>query len=696
MAKFLMEIGTEEMPARFLSGLIVNLKYLFESSLKERDIGFKSVKTFATPRRLVVYIEDIAEYQEKKVKKIVGPPLSIAKDDEGNYTKAAIGFARSQGVNIEDLFEEQTQKGVYVAVKKETGGNKVYDILSDIVVDIISKLHFPKRMKWEASGFLFGRPIRWILSLFDNRVVEFEVASIKSSNITYGHRVMGKGPFRVSSCEEYFEIIRDKGKVVLDPKKRLSIIKEVGDEEAKKRGGRVIWDEKLIEEVIGLVEYPLPLIGEFDSKFLELPKEVLLTSIKTHQKSFGIEDKEGKLLPFFLCTLNIEPKNLDLVKKGWERVLRARLEDARFFWEVDSKTSLDDWLQELDRVVFLGPLGSMGDKVRRLEKMCEFLAETLAPSIKGDVKRAAQLSKVDLVSEMVGEFDDLQGIMGGIYARKKGEGEIVCDAIYEHYLPTGIDSPLPKTTGGSILSIADKMDNIVGCFGLDMIPTGAQDPHGMRRQVLGIIRIILDREFKFSLFEAFSLGYDLYGDINWKNTKEETIQKLKEFVAARLKGYFSSLGYDTKMIDAAIGAGIHDIYLLKKRLDGLLLFSKEDGFEKAVLTFKRADNIIRKQGLSMEGELTGEFYMDKMEEEEEKRLAQAILDLDKKWDDMYKKEDFKGLFMLLYDLRGVVDDFFDKVMVMCDDPVLRRNRLNLLYALTKKLSTLADFSALQI
>ncbi len=696
MAKFLLEVGTEEMPARFLPGLIQNTKELFEKVLREMDIDFDKIDSFATPRRIIVKIEGLSEFQNKKELKVIGPPVNIAKDEQGNFTKAGLGFAKSQGVELDDLYEEQTPKGKYIAVVKETGGNKVIDLLPSICMEIISKLHFPKRMKWEDTGFLFGRPIRWILAMLDSEVIKFNMASVESNNFTYGHRVMGPGPFEVPSCDEYFDIIREKGKVVVDPDLRLSIVKQIGDNEAKKRGGRVIWDDELLGEVINLVEYPLPLIGEFHEKFLELPKEVLLTSIKTHQKSFGIEDSSGKLLPYFLCTLNIEPKDISLVKKGWERVLRARLEDAAFFWNVDNRSSLQEWREELDRVVFLGPLGSMGDKANRLEKICGYLADKIAPHIKSQLMRAGQLAKVDLVSEMVGEFDDLQGIMGGIYTKRKGEDEVVCKAIYEHYLPTGVDSPTPRSEEGAILSIADKMDNIVGCFGLDMIPTGAQDPHGMRRQTIGIIRIILDKEFKFSLSQAFERVWEIYGDIKWKREKQDVLKLISEFFAARAKGLFLSQGYPTKIVDAIVGAGVDNMYLTKKRLDGLLEFSKEQDFEKAVLTFKRADNIIKKQGMDIEGGISTEFDMEIMEEEEEKKLAQAILDMEEKWNKLYEIEDFKGLFMMLFNLRPVVDEFFDKVMVMCEDIKLRRNRLNLLYALTSKLSSLADFSALQI
>ncbi len=697
MANFLLEIGTEEMPARFIPGLIEESRGLFENQLKEKNIDFNTIEVFATPRRIVIYVKGISPIQRKSLQKIIGPPVAIAIDGNGNYTKAAIGFAKAQGVEVEELFEEETEKGRYLAVKKETGGARSEEILPDICIKVISSLSFPKRMKWEKTRFLFGRPIRWILSLFDSQVVEFEIASVKASNKTFGHRVMGPGPFEVAEASEYFKIIEEKGHVVIDPNKRLRIIREGGEKEATQRGGKVIWDEELLEEVVNLVEYPLALIGEFEKKFLELPREVLLTSIKTHQKSFGVEEKKsGDLMPYFLCTLNIKPKELSLVKKGWERVLRARLEDAAFFWKVDTQCPLEKWRRELDKVVFIGPLGSMGDKANRLEKICEYLSQVLAPELTSKIKRAAQLAKVDLVSEMVGEFDDLQGIMGGIYARLKGEDEEVAEAIYQHYLPAGPDSPLPESIGGSILSIADKTDNIIGCFGLDMVPTGTQDPHGLRRQCLGIIRIILDKGFKFSLFELFDRTWEIYGEIEWKRSKDEVITSLKDFVRARIKGLLQAEAYPTRIIDAALGAGYEDVYTLKKRIQALYQFSKREDFEASVLTFKRAYNIIKKQGEKAEEKLTGKYKRELLVEKEEKMLAQKIEEISPRWEELYKNEEFSSLFDLLPTLTPVVDTFFDRVMVMAEEPELRRNRLNLLLSLVNILSTLADFSALQI
>ncbi len=697
MSNFLLEIGTEEMPARFLPGLIKETKTLFEDQLQEKEIGYQMVSTFATPRRTVIYVKEISPLQNKKKQKIIGPPVAIARDEKGNYTKAAQGFARSQGVSLEELFEEETPRGRYLAVEKEIGGQKSTSILPEICIKVISSLSFAKRMKWERSKFLFGRPIRWILALFDSEVIRFEIASVNSSNKTWGHRVMGPGPFEIPSAEDYFDILKHKGKVIIDPTERLKIIKEGGEKEALSRGGRIIWDEELMEEVVNLVEYPVALLGEFHKKFLELPREVLLTSIKTHQKSFGVEDKDsGSLLPYFLCTLNIIPQDLSLVKKGWERVLRARLEDAAFFWKVDTQTSLEEWRKELNRVVFMGGLGSMGDKANRIEKISEYLCHRVSPNLIEKAKRAAQLAKVDLVSEMVGEFDDLQGIMGGIYARLKGESQVVADAIYEHYLPAGPDSPLPKTILGSILSISDKADNIIGCFGMGMIPTGAQDPHGLRRQCLGIIRIILNWGFKFSISQLFSMVWDTYGEIEWKMSKKEVMSSLNEFVLTRLKGMFQGEGYPTRLIDATLGAGYDDIYTAKKRLDALKEFSTRKDFETSVLTFKRVYNIIKKQGEKTEEDLSGEYNPNLFQEKEEKALGSLIEEISPRWEELTAKEDFISLFELLPQITPTVNAFFDKVMVMAEDQELRKNRLNLLMSLVKRLSSLCDFSALQI
>lgn len=694
-AKFVFEIGVEEMPSRFLGGLEKSLQEQFASLLEQNFIQAGKIKGFCTPRRLVLLAEDLDLVQGQREEIVVGPPESIAYKD-GELTKAGQGFARSQGVGVDELFVQETAKGRYLALKKVIGGQKTADLLPEICQRIIKGLPFAKKMRWEPSGLLFGRPIRWLLALLGSEIVPVVLGELEAANYTWGHRVMGPGPWLVDSAEHYLSILAGPGRVVLDRSERKKLIKEQGDALAEEQGARVIWNDALVDEVSGLVEYPKPVLGRFDSKFLELPKEVLLTSMESHQKSFGLEDEDGSLQPFFLCTLNLEPDELALVRKGWERVLRARLEDAAFFWKVDMKVPLDDWLRELDNVVFLGPLGSMGDKSRRLKKLCSVLNAELGLGLDQELPRAGELSKVDLVSEMVGEFADLQGKMGGIYALKKGEGPVVSDAIYEHYLPTGPESAIPRTKAGAALSLADKLDNLAGCFGLDMVPSGAHDPYALRRQVLGLVRIIVGHGFRLSLKKLLVAAFECYQGVNWEVEPAKAVEKLLQFIANRLVPYYVAQGFSALVVEAVLGAGFDDLYIVEKRLQALHRFSQQEDFEQAVLTFKRAANIIRKQGEQVTGKVDGRFVPDLLQEEAEQQLGKTLSEIGPEWDKLWRAERFSELFSLLRRLRPEVDNFFDQVMVMCDDQELRLNRLNLLKALVDRLLGLADFGQLQI
>ncbi|MFV0420703.1 glycine--tRNA ligase subunit beta [Oleidesulfovibrio sp.] len=696
MSVFVLEIGTEELPARFLSGLEQELNNRFTSALGAAGVGFGAIETESTPRRLAVCIRDIEAVQRESEEVVSGPPVRIAYDSEGNPTKAALGFVKTQGVEMADVFTLTSDKGQYLAVRKKMGGRPVKDILAEVCPDIVAALPFPKKMKWGSGEFTFGRPLRWMLALFDADVVPFAVAEMQSGNLTYGHRVHGAGPFEVASAEEYFSVVRDKCSVTLAAAERREITIKGGDALAAAAGGKVLWKESLLDEVQGLCEHPVPCLGSFDPSFLELPAEVLLTSMESHQKSFGVAGEDGKLLPHFLTVLNMTPVDMALVQKGWERVLRARLEDARFFWKADLAAELDTWLAKLDNVIFLAPLGSMGDKTRRLEKLCRWLASCVAPAQAEDAARAGRLSKADLVSEMVYEFDSLQGIMGSIYAQRKGESETVAAAISEQYLPAGPDSPVPASVCGALLSIADKADTLAGCFGLGMIPTGAADPYALRRCALGIARIMLEKNLRFDVKELFRLAQEGYGERNWKLQPAEAAEKLQEFFTLRLKNLFVSQGYETLLVEAALHAGSDDVWAAGARLAALNTFSKAEDFGQAVLTFKRAANIIRKQGQEVGVELDGRYDAALLEDDAEKQLVKAIEDTAPGFESKWADDDFEALFGLLRELRPSVDAFFDSVMVMCDDPALRRNRLNLLQALVQRLGRLADFSALQM
>lgn len=695
MSDFVMEMGFEEMPARFLAPLTHELMEKVEDCLQREMIGYTGVETYSTPRRLCVYVREIALNQDSRQELVTGPPASVAFDQDNNLTRAGQGFARSQQVDTKDLFRHRTEKGEYLAVRKTCGGKPTVDVLPGICLETINGLNFPKKMRW-ADSFTFGRPVRWILAILDHETIPFIISDVESGASTFGHRVLGAGPFELSHASEYFQILEEKGRVILSPEKRMDLIRTKARELAREIGGLIVENESLVKETSNLVEFPKPVLGRFDRKYLELPKEVLLTSMQTHQKSFGLMGSDHQLMPYFLTVINNDPQDINLVRKGWERVLKARLEDAMFFWNADRSMSIESRQEKLDRVVFLASLGSMGDKARRLEKIAGFICDELKFENKDSVRQAAYICKSDLVSEMVGEFADLQGIVGGIYAGQAGYKHDVARAIQEHYLPLGPESPLPDTIEGAIVSVADKADNLVGCFGLNMVPTGAADPYALRRQVLGIIRIILAHKFDLELRRLFSFCGRVYCGVKWKQDLYQSQEDLMRFVSTRLKAYWQGMGYEGKIVDAVIQAGCENILMTEKRLSALVSFSKHPDFEAAVLTFKRIDNIIRKQGRDAGVELLEKYQPNLFKDGYETRLARQIDLVLADWDEQWEKGDFETLFDRLHGLRPIVDDFFDNVMVMCDDQDLRQNRLNMLYILSRKLGTLADFSALQV
>ena len=500
MKELLLEIGTEEIPAGFVSQALSDLKELVRKEFEANRIDFKGIRTLGTPRRIVLSIESVSEKQRDEETKRIGPSKAAAFDEKGTPTKAAIGFAKGQSVAVDSLEVIQTEKGEYVcAVKRETGRSTL-EILSRLLPGVVLAIPFQKSMRWAEVPIRFARPIHWILSLFGGEVIPFEIGDVRSGNITYGHRFMSPDPIVVSDFKTYLQKL-GQASVIVDPAERKKKIEEGMIREGARVSGKVLKDEDLLNEVNFLVEYPLPLCGSFDEKFLRLPREVVIHSMKEHQRYFPLMDDHGRLLPHFICISNIVPRDEKVVVKGNERVLKARLSDAAFFFEDDLKTPLEKRVEELKKVVFQAKLGTSYEKVMRFKNLASWIAERIDPKVRLSVERAAFLCKADLVTGMVGEFPKLQGIVGKEYARLSGERAEVSEAIYEHYLPGFSGDRLPSNPVGDIVSLADKMDTIVGCFGVGLLPSGTADPFGLRRQALGIIRILLEKEYSLSIIE---------------------------------------------------------------------------------------------------------------------------------------------------------------------------------------------------
>lgn len=695
---FVLELGTEEMPARFLPDLERQVLEKLPGMLDEFHLEAGDLRVASTPRRLVIACEAMSLTQREGEDLLVGPPWKTAFGPDGSPLKPALGFAAGHGADPADLFSHDTPRGAYAALRRKTGGRPALEILPGCLREFVIGLGFVKKMQWGGGGLAFGRPLRWILCLLGAEVVPVEVGGITAGRLTFGHRVMGPGPWTVPDAASFARILTDQGRVVADRTARAQRIIQEGDGLAGNGQIRIVWKQALLDEVVQLVEYPRAVLGGFDPAYLELPREVLLTSMEKHQKSFGVEDESGTLLPNFLTVINLRPKDENLVRKGWERVLKARLEDARFFYRVDCRTPLENWLEMLDHVTFLAPLGSMGDKCRRLERLAALLASRFAPDSTVQAARAGLLAKADLVSEMVKEFAELQGTMGGIYAARRGEPETVAAALGEQYLPLGPESSVPGTLLGALLAMADKADTLAGCFGLDMAPTGAADPYALRRAALGICRIIMEHGLRLDVRELLQGAQDIYAKPDWNVAPKDALQRLMEFFGQRLRSYFQSQGYATRIVDAAVGAGVADVLALRTRLESLDRFSREEDFAASVLTFKRVANIIRKQAVETDEErlLTGDYEGDLLIEPQERELDRTWQVMLPRWKSLWEEDRFDELLGLLRELKPFVDALFDHVMVMCPERELRVNRLNLLKSIMDRFGLLGDFSALQV
>lgn len=689
MQTFVLEIGTEEIPAGYINPALSQLEATLTQKLSEARIGYGRVRTMGTPRRLSIIIDEMAFRQEPKVTETLGPPVKIALDDKGEYTQAALKFAEKVGATVADLSVVVNEKGEYVAAQVEEETLETIDFLAKELPELILKLAFPKKMRWGNGLIEFARPIQSLVALFGSEVVNFALEDLKSQNHTFGHRFLAPEPIRLNHALEYEEKL-EEAYVTPDIAKRREMLVAAITEAVKMTGGEILEDYELVDLVVNLVEMPYVVVGSFDSSFLEIPDEVLITSMREHQKYFSVVDKnDGKLLPHFVVVSNMHAADMAVVAKGNERVLRARLEDAKFFFNADREVKLETRVQALDKVLFQAKLGSMLAKVKRIEALCGWFGSqiTYVDKEQDNIIRAARLCKADLVSGMVVEFPKLQGVMGRVYALNDGENIACATAIEEHYMPTYSGGELPASRIGGLLAIADKMDTICGCFSVGLIPTGAADPYALRRQSIGILQII--RKFNFNLKLRDLVVQSLQA---FQCDNAETVAKVMDFLQARFQRLLEEEGYAKDVIAAVLGAGFNYVTDAELRVKALDKFKGKHYFEALAATFKRVVNILRKAEIKDVLPVNAALLKD----EAEQALWEAVSEVKTTVETLLQKQKYEEALLAIAKIRAVVDGFFDDVMVMAEDEALRNNRLALLSQVGGLFRNIADFAKIQI
>ncbi len=677
----LFEIGTEEIPARFMPGVLAQLADIARKALADKRIAHGELKTVGTPRRIVLIVKDVAETQADQTTKKKGPSIKLAYDAAGKPTKAVEGFARGAGIAVSDLISED---GYVHAVVCEIG-KTVIDLLPDLLLGLVNALNFPKNMRWGDLDMKFVRPIHWIVALLGSAIIPLKVAGIDSGRVSQGHRVLGSNAIEIASAVDYPALMA-ANYVIIDPEERRNLIRKQVEMLAIEQGGTATIDAELLEEVLYLVEYPTALCGRFEKKYLDLPAEAIITPMREHQRYFPVFSKEGKLLPVFITVRNGGTEFIDNVRHGNERVLRARLADARFFYDEDRKIPLGDRAEKLKTIVFQEGLGTMFDKALRLKALSTIIAKKLGIATKDLplVERAAELAKVDLVTGMVCEFTELQGVMGREYALLSGESAVVADAVFEHYLPRFAGDILPQTIAGRAVAIADKLDNIVTTFSRGLIPTGSQDPYALRRQALGIVNILIDGKVSLSLSALSGEAMKLAG-INDEAKHDKIMLAIEEFFRLRLKNVLGDAGIRYDIIEALMATNTDDIYTAWLRAAAMSSPEGTAAMERAVEAFTRAAN------------LAGKSECDNIDEKlfevsAERELYHAYQNARSRIDNAMAVCDYAEPLKVIAELTVPIDNFFAAVMVMVDDNKVRDNRLALLRGICSLTIGIADFS----
>ncbi len=683
---FLLEIGCEELPPQTLRSLSMSLRAAIEAQLQKSDLSFNDIHAFATPRRLAVLASDLIDHQSPRLIERQGPSIKAAYDKNGTPTLACLGFARSCGVSTDQLTVKETPQGSWVICRIEQAGKKTIDLLPDIVNTALKQLPITKPMRWSNHSWVFIRPVHWIVMMYGKDIVPATVLGQPAGRETIGHRFHHPKKILITQPKDYQQLLMTHGMVVADFEKRREKIR-AQIEKAAAKVGRATIDEDLLSEVTSMVEWPVALLGSFRAEFLELPPEVLITSMKIHQRCFAVQNNKGELLPNFILVSNIESKDEQHVIKGNERVINARLADASFFYDNDLNTPLEKQLKKLEGVVFQHELSTVADKVKRLAKLTGSIADQLGED--GDVaKRAALLSKGDLVSEMVYEFPSLQGVMGYYYARHDKEPTAVAQAIREQYQPRFAGDELPHTPIACALSCADRLDTIVGILGINKTPTGDKDPFALRRAALGILRILIEKQLPLDLFELLKEARKNY-QISLPN--KDVVDQAFAFIMDRLRAWYSEKGIAANVFSAVLARKPTQPLDFDLRIKAVQHFQQLPQAEALAAANKRVSNILRKEAKDFsEKKIDSALF----ENEAERNLAKLLNNQAKSVEALYEQSDYTRALSDLATLKEPIDTFFDTVMVMVDDQKIRNNRLALLSSLRKMFTHVADISLL--
>ncbi|MUK48130.1 glycine--tRNA ligase subunit beta [Aliivibrio fischeri] len=687
MAKnFLIELGTEELPPTALRSLAEAFASNFEAELKAADLAHQGVKWYATPRRLALKIAELAESQADKVVEKRGPAVSAAFDADGNPTKAAQGWARGNGITVEQAERLKTDKGEWLLHKEEVKGKPVQELVVDFAAKALAGLPIPKAMRWGNSDIQFIRPVKTLTILLGDELIEGSILGVSSARTIRGHRFMGESEFTIDSADQYPAILEERGKVMADYDARKAIILADSEKAAAAVGGKADLEDDLVEEVTSLVEWPVVLTAKFEEEFLKVPSEALVYTMKGDQKYFPVYDENKKLLPNFIFVSNIESKEPRHVIEGNEKVVRPRLADAEFFFNTDRKRPLIDRLPELEQAIFQKQLGTIKDKTDRITELAGYIAEQIGADVEKS-QRAGLLAKCDLMTSMVFEFTDTQGVMGMHYATHDGEDEQVALALYEQYMPRFAGDDLPSTDISSAVAMADKLDTLVGIFGIGQAPKGS-DPFALRRAALGVLRIIVEKEYNLDLVDLVAKAQSLFGD---KLSNANVATDVIDFMLGRFRAWYQDEGFSVDIIQAVLARRPTKPADFDKRVKAVSHFRELDAAESLAAANKRVGNILAK----FDGELAQEIDLALLQEDAEKALAEKVEILAEALEPVFAAGNYQEALSRLAELREPVDAFFDNVMVMADDEALKTNRLTLLNKLRNLFLDIADISLLQ-